>query len=470
MGQAKGDPLEGIPELERLQSLVLEYWAFATTWLRDNALVLSNLAQALIVGIAFVIARLLDPACNRLMKRAERFPVFSEKYLAQLLTNLQSLTLPVLWLIVQWVSVYLAARAGWPTHLLRGVVSLLTAWVVIRLVTSLVGNPGLSKFIAVLAWTVAALNIVGLLSPTMALLDGLAVNAGDVRISVLGLIKAAVMLAVLLWGASALSRLVERWLGKAVALSPSAQVLFGKLAKIVLITVAVILGLESVGIDLTAFAVFSGALGLGIGFGLQKVFANLVSGVILLLDRSVKPGDVIAVSGTYGWINTLSARYVSVVTRDGIEHLIPNEELISQKVENWSYSNRRVRLRMPIGVAYESDVPRAMELAVEAATGMDRVLSNPPPVCQLLGFGDNAVDLELRAWIQDPQNGVANVKSRILLQVWDLFHAHGIGFPFPQRDLHVRGTVPVRLEAPAPSEEAAEATAEGAAAGAAPAD
>jgi len=285
----------------------------------------------------------------------------------------------------------------------------------------------------------------------MALLDGMAIKAGEVRISMLGLIKAAIMLAILLWGASALSRLMEKWLGKAAALTPSAQVLFGKLFKIGLLTVAVIVGLESVGIDLTAFAVFSGALGLGIGFGLQKVFANLVSGVILLLDRSVKPGDVIAIGGTYGWINTLGARYVSVVTRDGVEHLIPNEELISQKVENWSYSHRRVRLRMPIGVAYESDVPKAMELAVAAAEGQDRVLGNPGPVCQLLGFGDNAVDLELRAWIQDPQNGVANVKSKILLNVWDLYQENGIDFPYPQRDLHIRGAVPVRVEPGAPA-------------------
>lgn len=443
--------MEGIPELERLQALLLKNWEWGSAWIRDNALVMSNAAQALIVGVAFVIAKLLDPACMRLMKRAERFAFFSEKYLRQLLNNLQALTLPVLWLIVQWLSVYVATTAGWPTYLLRGVVSLLTAWVVIRLVSSLVGNPGLSKFIAIVAWTVAALNIVGLLEPTMALLDGMAIKAGEVRISMLGLIKAAIMLAILLWGASALSRLMEKWLGKAAALTPSAQVLFGKLFKIGLLTVAVIVGLESVGIDLTAFAVFSGALGLGIGFGLQKVFANLVSGVILLLDRSVKPGDVIAIGGTYGWINTLGARYVSVVTRDGVEHLIPNEELISQKVENWSYSHRRVRLRMPIGVAYESDVPKAMELAVAAAEGQDRVLGNPGPVCQLLGFGDNAVDLELRAWIQDPQNGVANVKSKILLNVWDLYQENGIDFPYPQRDLHIRGAVPVRVEPGAPA-------------------
>ena len=192
--------------------------------------------------------------------------------------------------------------------------------------------------------------------------------------------------------------------------------------------------------------VFSGAIGLGIGFGLQKVFSNLISGVILLWDRSVKPGDVIAIGETYGWINALSARYVSVITRDGIEHLIPNEELISQRVENWSFSNRLVRLRVAIGVAYQTDVKRAIELIMEAASEVDRVLSDPTPACHLTDFGDNAVNLERRIWINDPRNGLANVKSAILLGIWDKFNKFGISFPFPQRDIHIKSIEPNTIE------------------------
>jgi len=219
--------------------------------------------------------------------------------------------------------------------------------------------------------------------------------------------------------------------------------LIGKLVRVLLIIIAVITALESIGIDLTALAVLGGAIGLGIGFGLQKVISNLMSGIILLMDKSVKPGDVIAIDNTFGWINRLSARYVSVITRDGIEHLIPNEDLISQRVENWSYSDSLIRLKLPIGISYESDVPLAMKLAVEAAETVPRVLDKPAPVCRLMNFGDDSVELELRVWIDDPQKGVVNVRSEVLLNIWNIYHEQGIEFPFSQRDLHIRSSVPL---------------------------
>ena len=185
-----------------------------------------------------------------------------------------------------------------------------------------------------------------------------------------------------------------------------------------------------------------GALGVGIGFGLQKIVSNFISGIILLMDRSIKPGDTIGVAGTYGWIQSLGARYVSVVTRDGIEHLIPNEELIVTRVENWSFSGKRVRLKIPVGVSYGTDVHQAIALCIEATEGLDRIVSDPKPVCLLKGFGDSSVDMEIRFWISDPQGGVSNIKSAVLLRVWDLFHENGIEIPFPQRDLHLRSVSP----------------------------
>ena len=154
---------------------------------------------------------------------------------------------------------------------------------------------------------------------------------------------------------------------------------------------------------------------------------------------------MIAVGETYGWIQSLGARYVSVVTRDGTEHLIPNEELITQRVENWSYSNSLVRLKVPVGISYNADLHKAIELVLQAARGAPRVLATPTPICLLKGFGDSSVDLELRFWINDPNNGVSNVKSDILLGVWDRFHEHGIEIPFPQRDLHLRSAIPLPL-------------------------
>jgi small-conductance mechanosensitive channel len=354
--------------------------------------------------------------------------------------------LPIIWLVLQWFSVVAAENAGWTNHLIRIVVSLLTAWIIIRLGSTVIRNAALSRAIAVSAWAIAALNITGLLDPTAMVLDSMSLNVGDVRISILDVIKAIIVMSALLWLAGYFSKLLERKLSAMRGVTPAAGVLFGKLFRVVLFTIAIVVAMDSVGIDLTAFAVFSGAIGLGIGFGLQKVFSNLISGVILLWDRSVKPGDVIAIGETYGWINSLSARYVSVITRDGIEHLIPNEELISQRVENWSFSNRLVRLRIAIGVAYQTDVRHAIELVIEAASEVDRVLSEPMPACHLTDFGDNAVNLELRIWINDPRNGLANVKSAILLGIWDKFNESGIAFPFPQRDLHIKSIAPITIQ------------------------
>jgi len=197
----------------------------------------------------------------------------------------------------------------------------------------------------------------------------------------------------------------------------------------------------------SSLTVFSGAIGLGIGFGMQRVFANLVSGFILLLDKSIKPGDVIAVKDTYGWVNTLGGRYVSVITRDGTEHLIPNELLITEHVENWTHTDNNIRLKIPLQVHYKSDVRKAIDLCVQAARETRRVLDQPAPTCLLREFGDSALKLEIRIWINDPTNGVSNVRSEVMLKVWEKFCAEGIEIPYPQRDLHVIAgeTVPVEL-------------------------
>ncbi len=406
------------------------------TWLFENVLVVSTLMQVAIVAAAFLIARLLAPRLQRRLESLSRRTL--ETGLRRIPGALAPLSLPLVWLALQWVSMIAIAAADLPGRVLEIVVSLLTAWIIIRLSSNIVRDPVLARFIAITAWTIAALNIVGLLDPTIAVLDRFAVTLGELRISALSVIKGVISLAVLLWGAFFASQLLERRISRLPNLTPSVQVLFSKLLKIVLITLAVVAALSTVGIDLTAFALFSGAVGVGVGFGLQKVVSNLVSGVILLLDKSIKPGDVIAVSGTYGWINSLGARYVSVITRDGTEHLIPNEELITQRVENWSFSDNLVRLKAPIGISYHSDVHKAVELVQQAAAEVPRVLTDPAPRCLVVGFGDSSVDLELRFWIQDAQNGITNVKSEILLAVWDRFHEHGVEIPFPQRDLHLK--------------------------------
>lgn len=425
-------------EIERLG---LEGW----DWVLAHVLVWPTAVQVAIVVVAFLAARLLSPKLVALVTRTADHPKFPN-WLAPKVHSCAPLSFAFVWLALQWFSVFAAIEAEWPSRLIESVVSLLTAWVVIRFASSFVRDADWARTLAVFAWSVAALNLIGLLGPTIHTLESMALSLGDIRLSVLGLIKAGIVLMLLLWVAGVVSRLIEHRLEVSQTLSPSARVLVSKLIRVLLIIIAIIAALESIGIDLTALTVFGGAIGLGIGFGLQKVISNLMSGVILLMDKSVKPGDVIAVDGTFGWINRLSARYVSVITRDGTEHLIPNEDLISQRVENWSYSDSLIRLRLPIGVAYESDVPLAMSLAVDAAKNVERALSSPVPVCRLMNFGDDAVELELRVWINDPQKGVANVRSEILLNVWNLYHENGVEFPFSQRDLHIKSSVPLRVE------------------------
>ncbi len=420
-------------------------WQDGLHWLEQNALNMDNAVQLAVVALAFVLALTLAPRLRRgvIWLSRLRGDAGESTWLVMAGDTLAGLSLPLSWLVLQWISSLTAEQAGWPHHLLTIAVSLLTAWIVIRLAASLIREPVAAKAISVTAWSVAALNILGLLDPTIVLLDSLAVSVGDLRISALTVIKGVIALGVLVWAAMLLARITEQRISTLSNLTPSVQVLLTKLVKIVLVSVAVLIAISSVGIDLTAFAVFGGAVGVGLGLGLQKSIANLISGVLILLDKSIKPGDVIEVGATYGQVKSLGGRYASVITRDGVEHLIPNEELISQQVSNWTHSSNEVRLRIPVGISYNSDVRKAMDLMLEAAMEADRVVTHRPASVLLIGFGDSSVDLELRFWIEDPMSGVANVKSAILLGIWDKFAEQGIELPFPQRDLHLKSAVPL---------------------------
>jgi small-conductance mechanosensitive channel len=235
------------------------------------------------------------------------------------------------------MSVSIAEHAGWPHAVAEIAINLVLAWLVIRLAADVVPNAALAQLIAVLAWVVAALNIVHLLGPTLDLLDRAAILVGGLRVSLLTVVKGVLSLTVLLWAATVVSALFERRMTRVSEITPRARALLGKLLKTTLITLAVVLSLVSIGVDLSSFALFTGALGVGVGLGLQRTVSNLFSGIVLLLDKSIKPGDVIDVGGTYGWVASLGARYVAVETRDGTEFLIPNEDIITHQVINWSH-------------------------------------------------------------------------------------------------------------------------------------
>ncbi|HUV20821.1 MAG TPA: mechanosensitive ion channel domain-containing protein [Gammaproteobacteria bacterium] len=261
-------------------------------------------------------------------------------------------------------------------------------------------------------------------------------------------IKFIVVMTVTLWLAITTGNYLERRIQKADELTPSLRVLFGKMLKITLVVIAVVIATTELGIDLTAFTIFSGAVGVGLGFGLQKVVSNFVSGIIILLDRSIKPGDTISLGDTFGWIRELSARFVSVVTRDGREHLIPNENFVTQEVINWSFSNELIRLDVPFGVSYESDPHEVSAMAIAAAASVPRVLSSQKPVCWMTNFGESSLEFVLRFWINDPQNGLTNIRGKVLLALWDVFKLNNVNIPFPHREIVLRNPLQVSNVSP----------------------
>ncbi|MDG1025408.1 MAG: mechanosensitive ion channel [Gammaproteobacteria bacterium] len=408
-------------------------------WLQSDVFVLDTL---ICLGIILVAATVARPLATRLQKqfqilieRESRFSV-----LDRLWQSARDISYPGIWLLLLWISVLVTESWGITNTSLVITTSLLAAWVIIESATILVSSHFWSRSIAISAWLLAALNILGILDPTIAFLDGVSFSLGQATISVLTIMQALVTLGILLWLSAIAGQITESKLKSARNLSPSIQVLTIKFMRISLSAIAFIMALAIVGVDLTAFAVVGGAVGVGIGFGLQKIFANLISGFILLMDKSIKPGDVIVVADYYGRVDALTARYVSVTTRDGVEHLIPNEELIINRVENWSHSHNLLRLRQIVGVHYKADVHKAIALCKEAAAETPRILDDPAPNCLMKEFGDSSVNLELRYWINDPMNGRANVTSDLLLRIWDKFHEHNIEIPYPQRDLHLRSS------------------------------
>lgn len=334
---------------------------------------------------------------------------------------------------------------GRSTGLLDVAVPLLAALVAIRLMIFLlrVGGGGehrltfVEYLISTWIWVLLILYLAGWLPPVEHALDRVALQLGQARISVLALFKfliaASVLLLFFLW----ISRLIEARIQRHFSVDPALGSGVAKVVRYVLVLMAFLVAVDSAGVDLTSLTVLGGAIGVGLGFGLQRVASNLVSGYLLLFDRSIRPGDVISVGDSYGWVQKLAARYIVVRDRNGVDTLIPNERLIANEVINWSYGDRNVRLKLPAQISYADDPVLAMSLMEQAALVSPRVSPDPPPGCRLMGFGDNGIELELRVWISDPENGVNNVRSDINLAIWTSFKEHGITIPYPQRDVHI---------------------------------
>lgn len=389
-----------------------------------------------ILAISFGLSRVFSPRLHEWMRTREGWPKWRYRYML-LLQRRMAL---IFFVILIWLTVFVMRDITWPSrsYLLGIFANLSAAWLVIALVTRLVHNSFLRGLLRYGAWAWVTLVLIGLSEEFRQLLDSAALNLGTLRLSLWTILQAVVMLGLTFAVARFVSGSTAASIRKNEDISPSMQVLVIKFMQVLLYGAAFFVGLKIVGVDLTGLAVLSGAIGVGLGFGLQKVVSNLVSGIIILLDKSIKPGDVISLGETFGWINSLGARYVSVVTRDGREYLIPNEDLITGQVVNWSHSDDYVRLDIFFGTAYGDDPHVVRKVAIEAAMSVDRVLSNPKtPVCHIVGFGDSSVDYILRFWIEDPTGGLTNIRGNVYLALWDAFRDAGINFPFPQREIRM---------------------------------
>ena len=332
---------------------------------------------------------------------------------------------------------------SWPSHafFIRLVFNLSLAWLAISVLSQIMRSRQAAKWVAALAWLIVALNITGYLEPATKALDSIAFNLGDMRVSALIVLKSTILLTGLLWLATNTGNFLETRVKLLTDLTPSLQVLIGKFIKIFLVITAIAIAFNGVGIDLTVLAVFSGAIGVGLGFGLQKVVSNFISGIVILLDKSIKPGDTISVGETFGWIRELRARFVSVVTRDGREYLIPNEEFITERVINWSFTDKMVRLDVDFGVSYDSNPHLVSKTAIAATESVERVSNAKKPVCWMTEFGDSSLNFKVRFWISDPENGLTNIRGMVMLALWDAFQENNISIPYPHREIIMKSTI-----------------------------
>ena len=348
--------------------------------------------------------------------------------------------------------------AHYDVAVLDSAMRLIGAYIVVRfgvlLFAASLGNQSwmqhLENRLTLVIWLVIAAEYLGWLNPIIAGLDSIGIAAGKSRVSVWSVLKLLFTLTLFVLAAAWISRWIDRRLQKLSTLEPSTRIGLAKFANAFLIGLSILMGLNAAGVDLTALTVLTGAIGLGLGFGLQSIAANFVSGFVLLMDRSIKPGDVISLSGqsgtsteNFGWVQELRGRYVVVRDRDGIEMLVPNQQLISNAVINWSYTDPRIRLKLPVTISYSDDPEFALEILIRACERQRRVLKDPPPVSRLMQFGDHGIELELRFWIADPQEGVNNVRSDVNRTIWALFQENKITIPVAQREIRMLGA---RLE------------------------
>ncbi|MEO1038241.1 MAG: mechanosensitive ion channel domain-containing protein [Pseudomonadota bacterium] len=421
-------------------------------WAQTSVLNLDNGIQLALIFGAILPALIFGPRLRAMINSATRSRIKTGLARRLLSAALSLMTPLALYLVLTIVRISLGALDR-PFALVSAAISLMSAWLIIRAVTLIIRSEFWSRVAFYVVWPIAALDVFGLLDDVIAQMQALAIPLGTTdegepaRLSLFDVLRTLIYFAVFFWAASLVGRLINRQLESSEELSPALQALISKTLGVLLPVLAFVIALQMTGFNLATLAIFSGALGIGVGLGLQQTVSNFAAGFTLLADKSIKPGDAIELDGTFGWVTGMQTRYVSIRTRDGTEMLIPNDHFITNGVVNWSRSDKVVRLHAPFGVSYATrDLRAVQEMAQEAARSVDRVVSSKDPVCNVMEFGDNSVNLDLRFWITDPQNGLANVRSEVYLALWEKLHEAGIEIPFPQRDIHIK-EMPGRIAA-----------------------
>jgi small-conductance mechanosensitive channel len=410
-------------------------------WVSVNILHPHGLLQVAVAGLTYFLAWLLARRIGRFLE-SQSLPSAPHSHFRLNPAHFVLVTQFVLWLFTLWFFQVLFDKLKLSTGALRVTIDLGLALLAIRFAALYIKNRFWVHTFYIACALVIALRIFGLWDATVNLLESMTIDLGAISFSLWGVIKAVAVFIVLWAAGSVANRFFAHWLSGSTHLTYSDRVLVQRAFNGTMATMVVLVTLHAAGIHMAAIAFTGGVIGIAIGMGLQKLGSNFVSGILLLLRKPIRQGDVIMLKDAFsgasrGWVTRIGMNYVRVATRDGTEHLVPNETFITRQIENLSYSDNRVRLRIPFGIAYKSDLKKAMTLALEAARSTDRVLKAPDPACLVTSFGDSNVGFEVRVWIEDPRQGLAQVRSNILLAIWDSFHDNGIEFAFPQRDVHI---------------------------------
>jgi len=384
----------------------------------------------LVIVISYYLTRMLRKYINKITAKNEKLkPIFD---------HLGTFLLPIFFFIIASIAQFAMQKIGWNYLIFNIFATYFAVRIINKLLTILFNNEFWLIPVKYLIWLLAFLNVLNLLDVTMSALDKIGFNYGETHFSLLVLFKSIITILLALWLAAKIADLIQHNITKSKRLNASVKLLLSKTTKIFLLIIAALIAMNIIGIKLTALTVLGGAIGVGIGFGLQKIVSNFISGFILLLDKSIKPGDVIEIDNTFGVIQSLSTRYVTLLTIEEKEHLIPNEDLITHRVINWSHTNHLIRLSVDVGVAYDTDIPQAMELITEAVKKINRVYKFRQPKALIMDFGSSSIDLRIAFWIKDPEFGIDNIKSDVRLEIWKLFKEHNIQIPFPQSDVYIK--------------------------------